>query len=63
MTKRFFIMIYSQDGDTAMPMIDVDSELGDVKFFGTEDEAREVGNNHPFASVMGFDIFEMGNAR
>jgi hypothetical protein len=58
MEHPFFIMIYSQNGDSAMPMTDGDS--GDVKFFGTEDEARIAGNEHFYAKAFGFEIFEIG---
>jgi hypothetical protein len=57
MDKPYFIMMYSQDGSTAMPIIE---ENGDVTFFETEEEARELAKEHHFCFNFGYEIFEMG---
>lgn len=58
MTKPFFIMIYAQSGEGASPMTQGNSD--EVQFWATEAEAREVADNHFYASAMGYEIFEMG---
>ena len=60
MKKVYFAMMYSQDGETAMPIIDSEDEDGErVKFWETEEEARESMKNHYFAKSFGYEIFSM----
>jgi hypothetical protein len=61
MEKPFFIMMYNQRGNYAMPMLD--SESGDddeVKFFPTYEEAEECAKDHTYCKAFGYQIFEMG---
>jgi len=58
MKKRFFIMIYSQDGESALPMVEGDGN--DVKFFDSKEDARIAGSEQICAQAFGFEIFEMG---
>lgn len=53
----FFIMMYHPNLK-AIPIIDEDEN---VLFFSTEDEAREVADNHDGCINLGYEIFEMGN--
>jgi hypothetical protein len=59
MDKPFFVMMYSQSGNTAMPIM-ADMEMEEVAFYATEQEARDMADNHGFASKFGYEIFEMG---
>lgn len=58
MEKPYFVMIYSQSGNIAMPIMDEDHE--EVYFWKTEEEARESMEKHTFAKTFGYEIFEMG---
>jgi len=61
MDKPYFVMMYSQDGKTAMVITDGENEYDDnaVKFWATEKEAREAMNKHPYASKLGYEVFSM----
>lgn len=52
----FFVMMYNQKGNTAMPIVNEDDE---VMFYETEEIAREKMKNHPFASRFGYEIYEI----
>ena len=56
----FFVMMYSQRRDSAMPIVTED-ESGEqqVKFWDTELDAVNAMEEHPFASRLGYDVFEM----
>ena len=60
MDKPYFAMMYSQDGKTAMPIRNSQSEDDDeVMFWATEKEARESMEAHHFAKSFGYEIFSM----
>lgn len=59
MDKPFFVMMYSQNGNIAMPIM-ADMEMEEVAFFSTEQAARAMADDHGFASKFGYEIFEMG---
>jgi hypothetical protein len=59
MEKPYFIMMYSQSGKSAMPMVD---DFEDVLFFETEQEARTCANEHDFCKALGFEVFDMDDA-
>jgi hypothetical protein len=53
----FFIMMNNQSGTTIMPITDGED---DVMLFETEEEAREMAEEHHFCNKFGFEIFERG---
>lgn len=59
MDKPFFIMMYTQHGNNATPILKPGVEEN-VAFYKTEEEAREIADKHPFANAFGYEIFEMG---
>jgi len=60
MKNRFFVMMWSQDGETATPITESDKYGNDiVAFWETEKEARKDMDKHPFASANGYEVFEM----
>ena len=58
MKKPYFVMMYSQNGNIAMPIMD--EELEEVFFWATEEEAKESMEKHAFAKSFGYEIFCMG---
>ena len=61
MEKPFFVIMYSQDGQLAMPITTDDSYGNDeIAFWEMAREARAAMKDHPFAQAIGFEIFEMG---
>ena len=61
MDRPFFIMMYSQNGKVAMPIIKTDEHGNEnVAFFGSEGEARSTAEDHEFCKAFGYEIFEMG---
>lgn len=58
MKNRYFIMMYSQSGETAFPMA---TEEEHVAFFSTVEEARDAANEHFIASNFGYEVFCLGN--
>ena len=57
MRDKFFIMLYSQKGDKAMPIVD---ENDDVIFFGSMKEAVKAMKGNMYAEAFGFEVFELG---
>lgn len=57
MSKDFFVMLYKQNGDGAMPIVD---ENEDVMFYESEDEAIEAMTGHMSAEAFGYEIFKLG---
>lgn len=55
---KHFVMMYSQDGNHAMPIVD---GRGDVCLYITATDARNAIKDHPFAKAFGFEVFCMGN--
>jgi hypothetical protein len=57
----FFVMMYSQDGNTAMPIMEsLENDHEEVMFWPTEIEAHEAMTQHPFAQEFGYEVFTMG---
>ena len=64
MKKPFFIMAYSQNGGTAMPIVESTDENDyndDVAFFETEKEARKTAEKQILCKSFGYEIFKMGD--
>ena len=59
MEKEYFVMMYSQNGKSAMPIMD--EELEEVFFWETEEEARQSMEKHHFAKNFGYEIFCMSD--
>ncbi len=56
----WFVMMYSQDGKTAMPIVTEDAHGNEVvKFWQTEAEAHVTMKEHPYANAFGYEVFEM----
>lgn len=55
---KHFVMIYSQDGRTAMPMVDAD---GEVAFYVTVSDARQIAQKHALCLAFGYEIHCMGD--
>ena len=57
MNKPYFIMMYAQQEEHAVPLIEEDEN---VAFYETYREAYEIAENHPYAKALGYEIFCMG---
>jgi len=55
----YFVMMYSQDGKTAMPILEGNKENAPVMFWDSEEDAHEDMINHPYASAFGYEVFEI----
>lgn len=55
--KGFFIMMYSQNGEYIMPILD-DNE--NVLIFGKYEDAKYEAETHDFCKAFGYDIYEVG---
>ncbi len=60
MYKPFFVMIYTQDAKSAVPMMDSEPNDDMPMFWATADDARSLADAHFYASSFGYEIFEMG---
>lgn len=56
MNKPFFIMAYSQDGQSVIPI----TKFGELMQFETRQEAEEVAQHQFMCDLFGYEIFEMG---
>lgn len=57
--KNYFVMCFHPAKSiTAIPMIE--NEDGDIAFFETEEEARDIARHNDFADAYGYEIFCMG---
>lgn len=59
MTKRFFVMVYSSNGESAFPITDSDDDDDIPKFWETAEEARGLMEMR-IVGKLGYEIFEMG---
>jgi hypothetical protein len=60
MEKPYFIMMYNQKGNLAMPIIESDEFNNEfVVFFKTMSEAKNLADNHYFCKAFGYKIFKM----
>lgn len=57
MENEFFIMLYSQSGRYASPIVD---EADNVVFYPTADACHEAMADHPCAQAFGYEIHCMG---
>ena len=57
MGKPYFIMLWLQNGEGGMPIVD---ENDNVMFYASEKEAQDDMKDHSYAQAYGFAIFEMG---
>jgi len=55
MERPYFVMMYSQDGEKLMALM----EDYYVASFRTREEARECAQKHPHAPYLGYKIFNM----
>jgi hypothetical protein len=58
MSKDYFIMLNSHDGESIMPITD---DEDDVQLYETEEDAIEAMRGHPYAEAYGFEIFKRGD--
>ena len=56
--KDYFIMMSNPTGKGASPI--VNGEYKEVMFFETEEEARELAEDHHACSHFGYEIFCLG---
>ena len=54
---KHFVMMYSQSGSHAMPILDGN---GEVELFITVSDAHASMQNHPYAQSFGYEVFCMG---
>ena len=57
----FFVMMYSQDGNSAMPIMEsLENDHEQVMFWPTRQDAHEAMIQHPYAQSFGYKVFNMG---
>lgn len=62
MDKPYFIMMYNQNRNLAMPILDGTNDNDDiVKFYKNINDARKAMRNHSAAQAFGYEIFKMGS--
>jgi len=54
---RFFVMVYSQDGNMVFPLLD---NNGDVTLWDSEEQATFSAEKNPFAEAFGFTVHRVG---
>lgn len=54
---QWFVMMYSQNMEYVMPLIDDDDE---VMLWKTEGAANDAARQNPFANAFGFQAYEVG---
>lgn len=61
MNKPYFIMMYSQDATSAMPIVEGNENAfdDDILFFETEEDARKCADDHTFCKALGYEILSM----
>lgn len=59
MEIQYFVMLDSQDSQTAMALMDKDGDQ--IAFFNCELDARLAALENPLGSHFGYEIFERGN--
>lgn len=57
-TGKFFVMMYSQDGNSVIFLSEEDDE---VALFDDEVEAHEAANDNAFARAFDYEVHEVGN--
>lgn len=56
MVKKYYIMLYSQLGHNATPITKAN---GEVAFYSTRKDAKNIAKNHAFCKAFGYKIFSM----
>ena len=54
---KWFVMMYSQNGNYVMPLVDDDNE---VMLWDTEGAANDAAKDNPYANAFGFQAYEVG---
>ena len=54
---RWFVMMYSQDGNYVMSLVDDDQE---VMLWDTEGGANDAARDNNYANAFGFQAYEVG---
>ena len=58
----FFVMMYSQDHKTAMPIMEsLENDNEQVMFYPTRQAAHDDMTQHPYAQTLGYEVFSMDN--
>lgn len=53
---KWFVMMYSQNGQYVMPLVDGD----EVMLWDTEGAANDAARENPYANAFGFQAYEVG---
>lgn len=56
-TGKWFVMMYSQNGNYVMPLVGDDEE---VMLWDTEGAANDAARENPYAHAFGFQAYEVG---
>ena len=54
---QWFVMMYSQNMEYVMPLVDDD---GEVMLWKTEGAANDFARGHSYANAFGFQAYEVG---
>lgn len=54
---KWFVMMYSQNGNFVMPLVDSDDE---VMLWDTDGAANDAAKDNPYANAFGFQAYEVG---
>lgn len=54
---RFFVMVYSQDGNMVFPLLD---DNDDVTLWDSEEQASTSAKRNPYADAFGFTVHRVG---
>jgi len=54
---QWFVMMYSQNMEYVMPLVDDD---GEVMLWKTEGAANDFARQHPYANAPGYQAYEVG---
>jgi hypothetical protein len=55
---KWFVMMYSQNGNHVMPLVD---ENDCTMLWDTEGEANDAARGNPYAHAFGFQAYEVGS--
>lgn len=54
---KWFVMMYSQNGDYVMPL---ENDDGETELWETEGAANDAARDNPYANAFGFQAYEVG---
>jgi hypothetical protein len=58
--EKYFVMMYSQKGDSIMSIVEVDEyDNENVKLYDSYEEAENEMKDHAYASQLGYEIFDI----